>query len=64
MMGSLGDALQEAWGIEEKDETEPDYDQSVSGTLAQMLVELRDLQNLCRVLEPREVGNNIETQTL
>ncbi|XP_056622904.1 neurotensin/neuromedin N [Triplophysa dalaica] len=64
MMGSLGDALQEAWGIEEKDETEPDYDQSVSGTFAQMLVELRDLQNLCRVLEPRELQDGQEYQDL
>lgn len=61
MLGNLGDRLHEAWGSAERDESEPGYDQSVSGTFAQMLVELHDLQNLCRVLQPREVRNNMET---
>lgn len=64
MLGNLEDTLHEAWANEEKDETEPDYDQSVSGTFGQMIVELHELQKLCRVLQPREVRNNIATKTL
>lgn len=58
LMNSLGDSRLESWGSEEEQEDtefQADYEQRVSGTLAQMLEEMHDLQNLCRVLQPREV---------
>uniref|UniRef100_A0A8C2G1X3 Neurotensin/neuromedin N n=1 Tax=Cyprinus carpio TaxID=7962 RepID=A0A8C2G1X3_CYPCA len=61
MMNRLGESWQEAWGSEEQQEdaeVQADYDQRVSGTLAQMLEEMHDLQNLCRVLQPREVRDD------
>lgn len=54
LMNSLG----ESWGSEEEQEdaeVQADYEQRVSGTLAQTLEEMHDLRNLCRVLQPREV---------
>uniref|UniRef100_A0A672NZW0 Neurotensin/neuromedin N n=1 Tax=Sinocyclocheilus grahami TaxID=75366 RepID=A0A672NZW0_SINGR len=57
MMNRLGESWQEAWGSEEQQEDaegQADYDQRVSGSLAQMLEEMNDLQNLCRVLQPIE----------
>lgn len=61
MINGLGESWQEVWGSEEKQEdgeVQADYDQRVSGTLAQMLEEMHDLQNLCRVLQPREVRDD------
>uniref|UniRef100_A0A8C1G761 Neurotensin/neuromedin N n=1 Tax=Cyprinus carpio TaxID=7962 RepID=A0A8C1G761_CYPCA len=63
MMNRLGESWQEAWGSEEQQEdaeVQADYDQRVSGTLAQMLEEMHDLQNLCRVLQPRELQDDQE----
>lgn len=57
-MNRLRESWQEAWGSEQQQEdadVQADYDQRVSGSLAQMLEEMHDLQNLCRVLQPREV---------
>ncbi|XP_050990447.1 neurotensin/neuromedin N [Labeo rohita] len=63
MINGLGESWQEVWGSEEKQEdgeVQADYDQRVSGTLAQMLEEMHDLQNLCRVLQPRELQDDQE----
>ncbi|XP_016397011.1 neurotensin/neuromedin N [Sinocyclocheilus rhinocerous] len=63
MMNRLGESWQEAWGSEEQQEDaegQADYDQRVSGSLAQMLEEMHDLQNLCRVLQPRELQDDQE----
>ncbi|XP_042599527.1 neurotensin/neuromedin N [Cyprinus carpio] len=63
IMNRLGESWQEAWGSEEQQEdaeVQADYDQRVSGTLAQMLEEMHDLQNLCRVLQPRELQDDQE----
>lgn len=57
LMNSLG----ESWASEEEQEdaeVQTDYEQRVSGTLAQTLEEINDLKNLCRVLQPREVRIN------
>uniref|UniRef100_A0A8C2KWC5 Neurotensin/neuromedin N n=1 Tax=Cyprinus carpio TaxID=7962 RepID=A0A8C2KWC5_CYPCA len=48
-MNSLGESWQEAWGNEEEQEdteVQADYEQRVSGTLAQMLEQMHDLKNL------------------
>lgn len=58
LMDSLGESMLESWGseVEQEDtEVQADYEQRVSGTLAQMLEEMHDLRKLCRVLQPREV---------
>ncbi|XP_073706044.1 neurotensin/neuromedin N [Garra rufa] len=63
MMNSLGESWQEAWGSKEEQEdgeVQADYEQRVSGTFAQMLEEMHDLQNLCRVLQPRELQDDQE----
>uniref|UniRef100_A0A671RJC0 Neurotensin/neuromedin N n=1 Tax=Sinocyclocheilus anshuiensis TaxID=1608454 RepID=A0A671RJC0_9TELE len=63
MMNRLGESWQEAWASEEQQEDaegQADYDQRVSGSLAQMLDEMHDLQNLCRVLQPRELQDDQE----
>ncbi|XP_059363153.1 neurotensin/neuromedin N [Carassius carassius] len=63
IMNRLGESWQEAWGSEEQQEdaeVQADYDQRVSGSLAQMLEEMHDLQNLCRVLQPRELQDDQE----
>ncbi|XP_042631810.1 neurotensin/neuromedin N-like [Cyprinus carpio] len=63
MMNSLGESWQEAWGNEEEQEdteVQADYEQRVSGTLAQMLEQMHDLKNLCRVLQPRELQDDQE----
>ncbi|XP_077049516.1 neurotensin/neuromedin N [Siphateles boraxobius] len=63
LMNSLGESRLESWGSEEEQEdteVQADYEQRVSGTLAQMLEEMHDLQNLCRVLQPRELQDDQE----
>ncbi|XP_052439091.1 neurotensin/neuromedin N-like [Carassius gibelio] len=63
MINRLGESWQEDWGSEEQQEdaeVQADYDQRVSGSLAQMLEEMHDLQNLCRVLQPRELQDDQE----
>ncbi|XP_043072428.1 neurotensin/neuromedin N [Puntigrus tetrazona] len=63
MMDRLGESWQEAWGSEEQQgeaDIQADYEQRVSGSLAQMLEEMHDLQNLCRVLQPRELQDDQE----
>ncbi|XP_026143979.1 neurotensin/neuromedin N [Carassius auratus] len=63
MMNRLGESWQEDWGSEEQQEdaeVQADYDQRVSGSLAQMLEKMHDLQNLCRVLQPRELQDDQE----
>ncbi|XP_055030486.2 neurotensin/neuromedin N [Misgurnus anguillicaudatus] len=64
MVGNLGETWREAWGTGEEEETgdQDDYDRDVSGSFAQMLVELHDLQNLCRILQPRELEDGQEYQ--
>ncbi|KAK2894621.1 hypothetical protein Q8A67_011850 [Cirrhinus molitorella] len=67
MMNSLGESWQEAWGSEEEQEdgeVQADYEQRVSGTFAQMLEEMHDLQSLCRVLQPRELPLEKEERSL
>ncbi|KAK9958876.1 hypothetical protein ABG768_010975 [Culter alburnus] len=59
LMNSLG----ESWGSEEEQEdaeVQTDYEQRVSGTLAQTLEEMNGLRNLCRVLQPRELQDDQE----
>ncbi|KAF4101283.1 neurotensin/neuromedin N [Onychostoma macrolepis] len=63
MMNRLVESWQEAWDSEQQQEdaeVQADYDQRVSGSLAQMLEEMHDLQNLCRVLQPRELQDDQE----
>ncbi|TRY92282.1 hypothetical protein DNTS_007063 [Danionella cerebrum] len=52
-----------SWGSEEQQEdteTQTDYEQRVSGTLAEVLHEMHELQSLCRVMQPRELLNEQE----
>ncbi|XP_017207567.1 neurotensin/neuromedin N [Danio rerio] len=63
MVNGLGDSWLEAWANEEAaedTEVHADYEQRVSGTLLQMLEEMHDIQNLCRVLQPRELQDEQE----
>ncbi|XP_051953840.1 neurotensin/neuromedin N-like [Xyrauchen texanus] len=63
MMINLDELWQKAWGSEEEQqdgEVQAEYDQRVSSSFSQMLVELHDLQNLCRVLQPRELQDGQE----
>ncbi|XP_051513217.1 neurotensin/neuromedin N-like [Myxocyprinus asiaticus] len=54
--------LEELWLEEEQEdgEAQAEYDQRVSSSFSQMLEELHDFQNLCRVLQPREVQDGQE----
>ncbi|XP_067276461.1 neurotensin/neuromedin N isoform X2 [Pseudorasbora parva] len=63
LMSSLGESRQEAWATEEEQEdaeVQADYEQRVSGTLAHILDKMHELQNLCRVLQPRELQDDQE----
>ncbi|KAG1937087.1 neurotensin/neuromedin N [Pimephales promelas] len=63
----LVNSLGESWGSEEEQEdteVRADYEQRVSGTLAQMLKEMHNLQNFCRVLQPREVRIDTGMETV
>ncbi|XP_065134671.1 neurotensin/neuromedin N [Paramisgurnus dabryanus] len=64
MVSNLGETWREAWGMGEEEETgdQDDYDRGVSGSFAQMLEELHDLQNLCRILQPRQLEDGQEYQ--
>jgi len=63
LVNSLGESL---GSEEEQEDTEvrADYEQRVSGTLAQMLKEMHNLQNFCRVLQPREVRIDTGMETV
>ncbi|XP_051580392.1 neurotensin/neuromedin N-like [Myxocyprinus asiaticus] len=63
IISNQGKPWQEAWGsVEEQDDgyVQADYDQRVSSSFTQMPEELHDLQNLCRVLQPRELQDGQE----